>query len=201
MVCIDNSCEANLTPNYTHTYNASHNTWYKLRVDADSITGDLAVYVNDIHIFDYSAVTPNRSGRSGLHCGNAGGYFDDFRVTSNDIPSNPVTIDIKPGADTNTINLGSKGSVPVAILTTADFDASTVDPTTVTLADAPAIKRKMMDVDDDGDMDLLLYFSTQALNLDESSTEAILKGKTDAEFGVIDIIGTDSVSIVRKGKK
>ena len=44
-----------------------------------------------------------------------------------------VEIDIKPGSDPNSINLKSKGVVPVAVLTTDDFDASDVDPDTVTL--------------------------------------------------------------------
>ena len=47
-----------------------------------------------------------------------------------------VDIDIKPGSDPNSINLGSNGNVPVAILSSADFDATTVDPYTVTLAGA-----------------------------------------------------------------
>jgi len=42
-----------------------------------------------------------------------------------------VDIDIKPGSDPNSINLKSKGVVPVAVLTTDGFDASTVDPETV----------------------------------------------------------------------
>jgi len=43
-------------------------------------------------------------------------------------PATPVAIDIKPGSDPNSINLKSKGVIPVAILTTVDFDATTVDP-------------------------------------------------------------------------
>ena len=49
-----------------------------------------------------------------------------------------VVIDIKPGSFPNSINLGSGGNVPVAICSTLDFDATTVDPLTVTLASAPA---------------------------------------------------------------
>jgi YVTN family beta-propeller protein len=115
-----------------------------------------------------------------------------------------VAIDIKPGVYPNTIQLGAKGTVPVAILTTADFDASTVDPATVTFADASPIKRKMVDkvdmvdVDYDGDVDMLLSFNTQDLNLDIYSTEATLTGETNVGE---QIEGTDSVSIVRKGKK
>lgn len=34
-----------------------------------------------------------------------------------------VTVDIKPGSTPNSINLKSRGVVPVAVLTTGDFDA------------------------------------------------------------------------------
>ena len=109
-----------------------------------------------------------------------------------------IAIDIKPGVYPNTINLGTSGTVPVAILTTADFDASTVAPTTVIFANASPIKRKMLDVDSDGDIDMVLYFNIRELNLGINSTEATLTGETnDGE----QIVGTDSVSVVRKGKK
>jgi len=47
-----------------------------------------------------------------------------------------VAIDIKPGSDPNSINLSSAGVVPVAILSSATFDATQVDPASVTLAGA-----------------------------------------------------------------
>jgi len=50
-----------------------------------------------------------------------------------------VKIDIKPGSDPNSINIGSKGVVPIALLTTADFDASRVNPATVKFADAAPV--------------------------------------------------------------
>jgi len=40
----------------------------------------------------------------------------------------PVIIDIKPGTDPNDINRGSNGVVTLAILGSASFDASTIDP-------------------------------------------------------------------------
>ena len=113
-------------------------------------------------------------------------------------PISEVAIDIKPGVYPNSINLGAKGTVPVAILTTDDFDATTVDPTTVRFAGAPAIKRTMEDVDSDGYLDVLLHFDTQELNLDASNTEATLTGMTDDRIA---IVGTDSVNIVPKRKK
>ena len=42
-----------------------------------------------------------------------------------------VDIAIKPGSDPNSINPNQKGVIAVAILTTEDFDATTVDPLSV----------------------------------------------------------------------
>ena len=109
-----------------------------------------------------------------------------------------VTIDIKPGSYPNSINLGSKGVVPVAVLTTEEFDASSVDPATVTFAGAAPLRSALEDVDGDGDGDLVLHFKTQELTaLNKSSTEATLTGNTrDGQ----DIQGTDTVRIVPGSK-
>lgn len=104
-----------------------------------------------------------------------------------------VDIDVKPGSDPNSINLGSKGVVPVAILTTDDFDSGSVDPVSVLFADAYPLSWVMEDIDHDGDMDLLFHFKTRELNLDENSLDATLTGTT---FGGVSIIGKDSVNIV-----
>jgi hypothetical protein len=111
-----------------------------------------------------------------------------------------VTIDIKPGSYPNTINLGSNGTVPVAILSTADFDATKVDPLTVTLASAPVkLKGKgtpmfsIEDVDRDGRPDMLVHVSTQALVLSPNDTEAVLEGNTTEG---IYIRGSDTVRVV-----
>ena len=87
-----------------------------------------------------------------------------------------VEIDIKPGSDQNSINLKSKGVVPVAVLTTDDFDfdAATIDPATIEFAGAAPVRWKLTDVDDDGDDDMILHFRTQELDLDQDSTEATL---------------------------
>ena len=42
-----------------------------------------------------------------------------------------VDLDIKPGSDSNPINLKSKRVIPTAILTTDGFDATGVDASTV----------------------------------------------------------------------
>jgi hypothetical protein len=67
----------------TETFN-----WYDLRVDADSSTGELEIYLDDTYIDSYFASIP-RSGLSGVISGNAVGYFDNFRLTSDDIAPVP----------------------------------------------------------------------------------------------------------------
>ena len=104
-----------------------------------------------------------------------------------------VSIDIKPGSYPNSINLKSKGNVPVAVLTTDVFDATTVDPASVVFAGASPLRWAYEDVDGDGDIDLLFHFDTQELNLDGNSTEASLTGVT---FDGVPIHGVDSVNIV-----
>lgn len=112
-----------------------------------------------------------------------------------------VTIDIKPGSLPNSINLGSNGTVPVAVLSTVAFDASTVDPTTVTLASAPVkLKGKgtpmasLSDVNDDGLLDLVVHVETQAFQLSYGDTLATLEGET---FDGMSIRGVDTVRIVQ----
>jgi hypothetical protein len=110
-----------------------------------------------------------------------------------------IMIDIKPGSNPNSINLNSKGVVPVAVLTTNVFSADAVDPETVTFADAWPVRWTMEDVDEDGDMDMLFHFKTQELNLDKNSTDATLMGETTSDEP---ITATDEIRIVPcKNKK
>jgi len=106
-----------------------------------------------------------------------------------------VAIDIKPGSDTNPINLKSKGLVPVAVLTADGFVAATVDPQTVLLAGVAPLRWTLEDVDSDGDKDMLFHFKTEDLAtvLTENSTEATLVGETTDG---VSIQGTDEVQIV-----
>jgi hypothetical protein len=108
-----------------------------------------------------------------------------------------VVIDIKPGKTPNSINLTSGQKIPVAILTTDDFDATQVDPSTVTFGPDEAMEvhkaSHIKDVDEDGDMDVLLHFDTAETGIACGDTEATLTGATfDGEA----ITGTDSVNTV-----
>ena len=123
-----------------------------------------------------------------------------------------ISVDIKPGSDPNSINIKSKGVISVAVLTSLEFDAASVNPNTVTLgngdgSDTPVAKKKgnlmanLEDVDDDGDLDLVLHFETQALvengDLCSFTTDLILTGKTHQGD---DMQGSDNVRIVGKTK-
>lgn len=112
----------------------------------------------------------------------------------------PIKLDIKPDGVPNSINLGSNGNVPVAILSTVTFDAATVNPTSVHLAGAPVkaknngkLMASLEDVNGDGRLDLVLHFATAAMLLNENSTEAKLTALTHNGRC---ISGTDSVNIV-----
>jgi len=109
-----------------------------------------------------------------------------------------VGIDIKPGSDPNCFNSDGHGVIPVAILGSADFDASTVDPFTVLLNGAVVrVKGKsgnagsLEDVNGDGFQDLVVQI------VDDSSytvgdTTATLSGVT---YDGVRIVGTDTICI------
>ena len=119
-----------------------------------------------------------------------------------------VPIDIKPGSDPNSINCKNMDEViAVALLTTEDFDATTVDHTTVTFAGAfethiklasGEYRRHEEDIDEDGDIDLVFHFRLGATDLNCNSIEGSLTGLTfDGQpiegHGNIRIIDNDKI--------
>jgi hypothetical protein len=64
-------------------------TYFDLSIDADSTTGELNVFLDGNYLFTHSAYTPYRVGLSGVYSGNAVTYFDDFMLSSDDIPPIP----------------------------------------------------------------------------------------------------------------
>src|SRR5437016_11079596 len=80
-------------------------------------------------------------------------------------PTTQMLMDIRPRDFPNSINPRSNGVIPVAILTNHDFYAHTVDPHSVRFGkqgtEAPAVQFAMVDVDGDGNLDLLLHFRIQ----------------------------------------
>ena len=107
------------------------------------------------------------------------------------------TVDIKPGGVPNSINPRSRGVIPAAILTTADFDAATVAPSSVRFGPGGATiahtTGHLEDVDRDGDLDLVLHFRTVDTGIACGDETASLTGET---FDGQPIAGSDSVRTV-----
>ena len=110
-------------------------------------------------------------------------------------------IDIKPHSDPNSINTNSKGTIPVAILSTPDFDApSEVDKSSLTFGitgDEDSLAKctkSSEDVNGDGLQDVVCHFKTQDTGFEKGDTEGILKGTT---LGGVPFEGRDAVTIVR----
>ncbi|MFC2047163.1 hypothetical protein ACFLTK_02655 [Chloroflexota bacterium] len=173
-------------------------------VVTDDILGPIGT-IASLAAGETQTLTANGNAAAGQYAnlGTATGEYNGTTVSDED-PSHyfgKITIDIKPGSNTNSINPDSKGVIPVAILTTTDFDPSLVDPNTLAFgpAGAPAVKFAFEDVDGDGVLDMILHFRTQMTGLSFGDTEATLIGQTKDGR---DIMGTDSVRIVpSKGKK
>jgi hypothetical protein len=107
------------------------------------------------------------------------GSFGGVEVTS---AVREIDIDVKPGTADNTINPRSRGIISVAILTTPDFDATTVDVDSLrfgaTASEASAEHSAFDDVDGDGDLDLVLHFRIQSTNIACGADVALLRGTT-----------------------
>ncbi len=78
------------------------------------------------------------SGFAGLMTGtsvdqNVWVYFDNFAVAPALNPTLTVDIDIKPGSVSNCLNSNGNGVIPVAILSSPEFDATQVDQNSVKL--------------------------------------------------------------------
>lgn len=117
-----------------------------------------------------------------------------------------VTIDIKPGDPANKIKLSARGLLPVAVLTTADFDARQFTPEMAHLSDADlastmgcvgaeAVRWKYADTNRDGRLDLVFFFRIRDLNLTSSSTAATLMAHGSYGSTMIHILGTAPVRI------
>jgi sugar lactone lactonase YvrE len=89
--------------------------------------------------------------------------------------------DILPGRFPNVIPAGS-APIRVAIESTYDFDATTLDPATLTVAGAPALPNSVRfeDVDGDGRVDLVFSVSADQMRLTASDKEALVLGSTFA---------------------
>jgi hypothetical protein len=103
-----------------------------------------------------------------------------------------VPIDIRPGSPVNSVSRGSKGALPLAILSHGLFDARQVDLTSVRLAGTPADDRWWpRDVNGDGLVDFVTQANAGDLGLADG--EVTLEART---FYGAPLRGTDEVRLV-----
>ncbi len=99
-----------------------------------------------------------------------------------------VTIDIKPGDTPTTIEPGRQGMIPVAILTTPQFDASTIDPGTIRIGptgkEAAIFRSNIDDVDHDKDLDMLILVRVQDMGVACGDTAIRLTATTTAGLAI-----------------
>lgn len=111
-----------------------------------------------------------------------------------------VDLDISPQDGLNRLRVGANSKVIVAVLSTPEFDARTIDPLSVCFGDAEAPAERSCnevhgkghyeDVDRDGDVDLVLHFRIDETGIDLGDTRACAIGTTVDGVGVY---GCDAV--------
>jgi hypothetical protein len=118
---------------------------------------------------------------------------------------NPVGIDIKPGSFPNSLRIKSRGTIPVALLSTGDFDAGgQTDVSSLTFGRTGTEESLafctsgLEDVDGDGLMDLVCHFRTRLTGFQCGDREGVLKGET---MGGTPLQGMDSVRLVPCGQE
>jgi hypothetical protein len=141
------------------------------------------------------------------------GYVVEFAGDCSEDALLEVMFKLTQGEGVRNINMKSRGKIAAAVLSIADsgagdgFDATTIDPTTVTLGDgsdpgAPVAGNKhdrlmvsWPDLDEDGLKDALFHFNTQdlvAAGLTAETTELVLHGTT---IDGVEFSGTDAVAV------
>ena len=128
-------------------------------------------------------------------------YLDNVEISgSATVTSYQISLDIKPGSDTNPINTKSMGLIPVAILSTPDFDApSMVDQSTLAFGykgreqSLAFCNENGEDVNGDGLLDLVCHFDTQLTQFTTRSRFGYLGGYTPNGAR---LFGIDAVTIL-----
>ena len=136
------------------------------------------------------------------------GYVVEFEGDCTEEALLEIVLKLKQGEGARNINLKSRGKVAAAVLSVdLEFDATTIDPTTVTLGDgadpdahvAGNKHGKLMvswpDLNEDGLNDALFHFNTQdlvAAGLTAETTELVLHGMTTDG---VEFTGTDAVAV------
>jgi len=98
-----------------------------------------------------------------------------------------INIEVKPGSgESAPVNPKSKGNIPVALLSSAEFNAFSVDFSSLTFgADGSEVSldrcnRDGEDVDGDGRPDLICHFDAQKSGFAPGDSVAVVRGRTSA---------------------
>ena len=109
-------------------------------------------------------------------------FFTASRLEVSALPELSADIDIRPGTGSSPLNPKSNGVISVAILTTSQFDATHVNASTVrfgaTGTEAASVHTVLMDVDRDGDIDMIVHVRNQDARIPCGASSAVLKGQT-----------------------
>ena len=104
-----------------------------------------------------------------------------------DVSVKKIDIEVKPGSDSLApLNPRSNGKIPVAILGSLTFSATSVDTSSLTFGSTgneqslSKCAKSGDDVNGDGYYDLVCHFNNQAAGFKRGDLEGILKGKTNA---------------------
>jgi hypothetical protein len=111
-------------------------------------------------------------------------------------PALRVTIDVKPGDNPTSLEPKREGMVPIAVLSSKDFDATAADLGSIragaTGTEGSMFRSMKEDVDHDGDVDLIILFRVADLALTCSAKGITVKGKTGQGR---DFEGTETVTM------
>lgn len=111
-------------------------------------------------------------------------------------PALRVSIDVKPGDNPTSLEPTREGMVPIAVLSSKEFDATGVDLTSIragaTGTEGSMFRSMKEDVDHDGDVDLIILFRVADLALTCNAKGITVKGKTAQGR---DFEGTETVTM------
>lgn len=127
----------------------------------------------------------NDDGGSGS--GRLEGYIIEYETPG-------ITIDIRPESPRNVVQLDITGKLPVAVLSTLEFSATSLVPSSIrfgkTGTEAASAKPSVEDVNADGLPDLVCFFRIEETGLTCDSTKGVLKAVTG---GGVPVQGADSL--------
>lgn len=113
-----------------------------------------------------------------------------------------VSVDVKPGDTPTTVEADRGGMIPIAILTTPQFDATSVDATTIrvgpTGTEAEVFRSMTEDVNRDGRTDLLMLVRLQEMSVKCGDKAIRVTGKTKSGA---DIEGSETVIVEGCGSR